>query len=53
MKQISRISNAMMLLASQFGGQFESYRVDVVCFDAIGRSEHIENAFYIGDFVEC
>jgi putative endonuclease len=53
MRQMARISNAIMLLASQLGGQFESYRVDVVCFDAAGRSEHIENAFYIGDFVEC
>jgi putative endonuclease len=51
MRQMSRIAKALMLLASQYDGQFESYRADVICLDSVGRLEHIENAFSIEDFV--
>lgn len=48
-KQKCRISNAFNLIVSQMKEMFENYRIDVVCFDRLGRFEHIENAFYIED----
>jgi putative endonuclease len=50
-RQMSRIANALLFLASQRNESFESYRVDVLCLDAVGHLEHIENAFPIEDFI--
>jgi putative endonuclease len=49
-KQQRRISNAMLAVISEREEPFENYRVDVICFDTVGRFEHIDNAFPIQDF---
>ncbi|MDR1488676.1 MAG: YraN family protein [Holosporales bacterium] len=46
-RQKRRISEAFLLFISERNEMFETYRIDVVCFDSNGRFEHIENAFYI------
>ncbi|MDR1333414.1 MAG: YraN family protein [Holosporales bacterium] len=50
-RQRKRISNALMFIASERDELFESYRIDVVCFDSVGRFEHIENAFPVEEFM--
>ena len=50
-KQQKRILNALLLIASERGNSFENYRVDVICLDAIGRFEHIKDAFSVGNLV--
>lgn len=45
--QRSRIARAFSLFISERNEMFENYRIDVVCFDILGRFEHIENAFLI------
>ncbi|MDR0695558.1 MAG: YraN family protein [Holosporales bacterium] len=52
-KQRRRISDAILCFISNSEEHFESYRIDVVCLDSIGRFEHIENAFPIEGSVEC
>ena len=44
-KQKSRISKALFFIMSERNEPFENYRIDVVCLDAVGRFEYIENAF--------
>ena len=50
-KQQKRILNALLLIASVRGNSFENYRVDVICLDAVGRFEHIKDAFSVGNLV--
>ncbi len=45
--QRKRISRAFSLFISERNEIFENYRIDVVCFDILGRFEQIENAFFI------
>ncbi|MDR3224592.1 MAG: YraN family protein [Holosporales bacterium] len=52
-RQKRRISNALMCIVSDRDELFENYRADVVCFDSVGRLEHIENAFSIEEFDCC
>ncbi|MDR0630919.1 MAG: YraN family protein [Holosporales bacterium] len=52
-RQMARISNALMFLASKITESIESYRVDMLCLDAVGHIEHIENAFSIENFIAC
>jgi putative endonuclease len=52
-RQRRRISNAMLAVISERDELFENYRVDVICFDTVGRFEHIENAFPIEEFCCC
>jgi putative endonuclease len=52
-KQRRRISDAILCFISNSREQFESYRIDVICLDSVGRFEHIENAFPIEGSVEC
>ncbi len=52
-RQQKRILNALLFIASQRNKPFENYRIDVVCLDAVGRFEHIENAFAIEALVAC
>ncbi|MDR1365078.1 MAG: YraN family protein [Holosporales bacterium] len=49
-KQQKRISNAMLSIISERNELFENYRIDVICFDSVGRFDHIENAFPIEEF---
>ena len=51
LKQRHRILNALLFVAAERGEPFENYRIDVVCFDAVGRFEHIENAFPLESIV--
>lgn len=50
-RQQKRIANALLVIASQRNKPFENYRIDVVCLDAVGRFEHIENAFSTEAFI--
>ncbi len=52
-RQQRRIIDALSFIASQRNKQFENYRIDVVCLDAVGRFEHIENAFSVENLVAC
>ena len=52
-RQQKRIVNALLFIASQRKKPFENYRIDVVCLDAVGRFEHIENAFSVETLVAC
>lgn len=52
-RQQKRIVNALLFIASQRNKPFEDYRIDVVCLDAVGRFEHIENAFSVETLVAC
>lgn len=45
--QQHRIARAFSLFISERNEMFENYRIDVVCFDILGRFEHIEDAFFI------
>ncbi len=53
LRQQKRILNAFLFLISEMNESFESYRIDVVCLDSVGRFEHIENAFPIESLVAC
>jgi putative endonuclease len=48
-RQKGRIARAFSLIISQRNRMFENYRIDVVCFDGVGRFEHIENAFFLDE----
>jgi putative endonuclease len=50
-RQQRRISNALTHIISTRSNPFENYRIDVICLDSIGRYEHIENAFFIEEFI--
>lgn len=50
-RQQRRIIDALSFIASQRNKQFENYRIDVVCLDAVGRFEHIENAFSVENLI--
>ena len=52
-RQQKRILNALVFISGQRNKPFENYRIDVVCLDAVGRFEHIENAFSIDELVAC
>ena len=52
-QQQRRISNALLYIASERNKSLENYRIDVLCLDAVGRFEHIENAFSIDELVAC
>ena len=52
-RQQKRIVNALLFVLSEMNESFESYRIDVICLDSVGRFEHIENAFPIEDLVAC
>ena len=52
-RQQKRIVNALLYEASNSDELFESYRVDVICLDSVGRFEHIENAFPVEELVAC
>ncbi|MDR2667126.1 MAG: YraN family protein [Holosporales bacterium] len=49
-KQQKRIFNALLFIMSNRDELFANYRVDVICFDSVGRFEHIENAFTAESF---
>lgn len=53
LRQRRRIFDAISFIASERNKPFENYRVDVICFDAVGRFEHIENAFSVENLVAC
>ncbi|MBQ7524762.1 MAG: YraN family protein [Alphaproteobacteria bacterium] len=53
LRQRHRILNALLFVASERDKPFENYRIDVVCFDAVGRFDHIENAFPLDSLVAC
>lgn len=53
LRQQRRIWNALSFIASQRNKPLENYRIDVVCLDAVGRFEHIKNAFSIEGLVAC
>jgi putative endonuclease len=53
LKQQRRIANAFLFVISQRDELFENYRIDMICLDACGRFEHIENAFSVEDVVAC
>lgn len=50
-KQKHRIAKAFLYIITKRNKIFENYRIDVIYLDSSGRSEHIENAFYIEDFI--
>ena len=52
-RQQKRISNALLYIASERNKSLENYRIDVICLDAVGRFEHIENAFSINEPLAC
>lgn len=52
-RQQKRILNALMHIMSNRDDSFENYRIDVVCLDAVGRYEYIENAVHAEDLVAC
>ena len=52
-RQQKRILNALVFISGQRNKPFENYRIDVVCLDAVGRFEHIENAFSVEALVAC
>lgn len=52
-RQQRRIFNALSYIASERNKSLENYRIDVICLDAVGRFEHIENAFSIDELVAC
>ena len=51
--QQKRIAKALLYIASERNKPFETYRIDVVCLDTVGRFEHIENAFSVDELVAC
>ena len=52
-RQRKRIANAFLFIISNRNEVFENYRIDMVCLDAVGRFDYIENAFYIEDVIAC
>lgn len=52
-KQRKRIANAFLFIISNRNEVFENYRIDMVCLDAVGRFDYIENAFSIEDVIAC
>ena len=52
-KQQRRILDALSSIASERNRPFENYRADVICFDAVGRFEHIVNAFSVENLIAC
>ena len=51
--QQKRIAKALLYIASERNKPFETYRIDVVCLDTVGRFEHIKNAFSVDELVAC
>lgn len=51
MRQQRRILNALLFIMFERNELFESYRIDVVCLDTVGRFEHIENAFPVENLI--